>query len=30
VSFGYPDDSHATAGFRTTRASIADVARFVH
>jgi nitroreductase len=30
VSFGYPDDSHATAGFRTTRANIADVARFVH
>jgi nitroreductase len=29
VSFGYPDPSHATATFRTSRANTADVASFV-
>jgi nitroreductase len=29
ISFGYPDQSHATATFRTTRADVTEVARFV-
>jgi nitroreductase len=28
ISFGYPDRAHKANGYRTTRAAIADAARF--